>query len=126
MRLGNESALATQNLIAQGLNSESRMAVRPAKPGQLLNTTQGDVIDVGGARVLDVGNGVQNLQSLTDGYTSQQMHRETQVSLYGLRVESAVNFNPSRPTSASVQAIDNPELVGGFYGSITDPIEVYQ
>lgn len=126
MRLGNESAPALQNLLAQDLRVESRVSVRPANPGQLVNTSRGDVLQLSnGARVLDVGNGVQNLQSLTEGYTSQQLRRETQVNLRGLRIETAVSFTPQRPTSASVQAIDSPELVGGYYGSITDPIEVY-
>lgn len=115
-----------QSLIAQDLRVESRVSVRPANPGQLVNTSRGDVLQLSnGARVIDVGNGVQNLRSLTEGYTSQQLARETQINLRGLRIESAVSFTPQRPTSASVQAIDSPELVGGYYGSITDPVEVY-
>jgi hypothetical protein len=126
VRIGNESAAATQNLIAQGIRSESRMSVRPAKPGQLLNTSRGDVLQLGnGARLLDVGNGVQNLQSLSQDYAPRPLRRETQINLAGLKVEWAVSFTPQRPTSASVQAIDSPELVNGWYGSITDPIEVY-
>ena len=143
--IGNESGLvSTHELLRRGLRNEARLDRRVTDAGQYVNTSQGDVVISRSSTgevvpLVDVGNGSQNLQvigapgdlsALAVQEALSMPRPETQVNLYGKRVESAVGFKPIQANSASVQAVSGSELVNAgdgsfYYGSIVDPVQVY-
>ncbi len=111
----------TSTLLALGIRNESRIDLRQANAGEVLNTSTGDVVSVrtsaGDVLMIDVGNGSLSLQVLgRPGSVSAQALSEANttvsesaVSLTRAAVESASSATVTpRPTSSLTS---EPELV---------------